>query len=132
LSKRGVGTAQGRLCLPYSSVGSDLIAFGNAAAGDHLGIDAAIGMAEALHQRMRDIEVARGGVGIDVDGGATFDPLHDLQARVANDQGPVEQAEFVPGRPAPDIEIGAEAQRSDRLADDSPAITGRWPASPAW
>ena len=30
---------------------------------------------------------------------------------------PVEQFEFVPGRPALDIEVGAEAQGMDRLAD---------------
>ncbi len=29
----------------------------------------------------------------------------------------VEQVEFVPGRPALDIEVGAEAQRMDRRAD---------------
>ena len=37
----------------------DRIAGGDAAAGDHLGIDAAIGMAEAAHQRVRNVEVAR-------------------------------------------------------------------------
>ena len=55
----------------------------NGAAGNDFGIDAAIGVAETAHQRMRDIEVARSAFGIDIDGRATDDRLYDLQADVA-------------------------------------------------
>ena len=44
-------------------------------------------MAETLHQRMRNVEIARGGVGIDVDGGAADDPLYDLKPGVADGDG---------------------------------------------
>ena len=78
----------------------DRIADRNRAARDHLGIDAAFVVAEPPHQRLRDSEVARGGVGIDVDGRAAGDPLHHFQPRGADGEGLVEQVEFVPGRPA--------------------------------
>ena len=57
----------------------DRIADGNIAAGDHLGIDSAIGVAEPAHQRLRDREIALGGVGIDIDGGAADDALDHLE-----------------------------------------------------
>jgi len=44
-------------------------------------------VAEAAHQRVRDVEVARGGFGIDVGGGAADDPLYDLQPDVADGEG---------------------------------------------
>ena len=57
------------------------------------------------------LEISRErGVGIDVDGGAALDPLDDLQADVADRKRPVEQVEFVPGRPARDVHVGAKAQ----------------------
>ena len=51
---------------------------------DHLGIDAAIGVAEGLHQRARDRQVADAGVGIDLGRGAAHDALDDLQPRRAD------------------------------------------------
>src|SRR5882757_5342687 len=42
------------------------IANADGAAGGHLGINAAVGVGEAAHQRERDVEVARGGLRIDV------------------------------------------------------------------
>src|ERR1700694_5750486 len=75
----------------------------DSAASDHLGIDAAFVVAEPAHQCSGDIEVARGGVGVDVDGDAAGDPLHHLQARLADGEDLAEQFELVPGRPALDI-----------------------------
>ena len=54
-ASRAVHTGFGRF-------GYDRIADADGAAGDHLGIDAAFVVAEAAHQRLRDVEVARGGV----------------------------------------------------------------------
>ena len=68
-------------------------------------------------QRLRDREVARAGVGIDIDGGAADDALDHLEPDVADGERPVEQVELVPGRPALDIEVGAEAQRMDGVVD---------------
>src|SRR5262249_23629671 len=95
----------------------DRIAGTHAAALDHLGIDPAVGMAEPALQRLRDGEVARGRIRIDIDGSAADDALYNLQPDVADRKRPVEQVEFVPRRPALDIEIGAEAQRMNRRAD---------------
>ena len=47
----------------------------------HLGIDAAIGVAEALHQRARNGQVADAGVGIDVGRRAALDAFDYLQPR---------------------------------------------------
>ena len=47
----------------------------------HLGIDAAIAVTEAFHQRVRDREVADAGVGIDVGRRAAHDRLEDLEPR---------------------------------------------------
>ena len=57
------------------------------------------------------------GVGIDIDGGAADDALDHLQPDVADRERLVEQVEFVPGRPALDIEVGAEPQRMHGAAD---------------
>src|SRR4029078_10419409 len=86
------------------------------AAGDPLGIDPAVTVAEPALQGWRDGEVALGRIRIDIDGGAADDAFHHLQARIANGDRSVEQIEFVPGRPALDIEVGAEAKRMDRRA----------------
>src|SRR3954464_779920 len=48
-------------------VGRDGIADGDAAGGDHLGVNAAFVVAEPPHQGSRNGEVARAGVGIDID-----------------------------------------------------------------
>src|SRR5439155_20285303 len=90
----------------------------DSAAGGHLGIDTAFVVAEAAHHRGRDVEVARCGFRVDVDGGAAADPLHDFQPRVANGEGLAEQLEFVPCRQAADVEIGAEPERMNRQAND--------------
>src|SRR6266404_834356 len=95
-----------------------LIAGGNGAAGDDLGIDPAIGVAEAAHQGVRDIEVAHGAFRIDVDGGAPDDSLHDLQPGFADGKRLTEQIELVPGRPAREIHVGSKPQRVHRLADE--------------
>ena len=57
------------------------------------------------------------GIGIDIDGGAADDALDHLEPVVADRERPVEQVELMPGRPALDIEVGAEAQRMDGVAD---------------
>ncbi len=57
----------------------DRIADADVAAFDHLGIDPAIGVAETALQRLRDLEIARGGFRIDVDGGAAHDAFHHFQ-----------------------------------------------------
>src|SRR5438105_3444074 len=95
----------------------DRIAGANRAARDHLGIDPAIAVAKPALQRLRDGEVALRRIRIDIDGGAADDALHDLQPDIADRQRVVDEVEFVPGRPALDIEIGAEAKGMDRRAD---------------
>src|SRR5471032_286429 len=76
-----------------------IIADANGAAGDHLGIDPALVVAEAAHQRGRDVEVAHCSFRVDIGRGATRDPLHDLQARLADGEGSVEQFGLMPRRP---------------------------------
>ena len=56
----------------------DCVADRDLARLDHLGIDAAIHMAESLHQRARHFEIADAGVGIDFGCGAAHDPLDHL------------------------------------------------------
>jgi uncharacterized protein (TIGR02594 family) len=51
------------------------------AGGDDFAVDAAIGMAERVHQDARDRQIADGGVGIDLGRGTAGDPLDDLQPR---------------------------------------------------
>ena len=63
----GYGLQQLRL------LGGDRISNRHSTISHHLGIDAAFVVAEALHQGVRDGEVARAGVGIDIDGGAAGD-----------------------------------------------------------
>ncbi len=81
------------------------VAGGDRAAGDHLGIDAALGVTKPSHQRLRNGEIACGGVGIDVDRSAAVDALHHLEPDVADRERPIEQVELMPGRPALDIEV---------------------------
>ncbi len=96
----------------HRSAGRDL------AGGNDFPIDAAVGMAKTLHERVRDSQVAKAGLGIDVGGGAAHDPLDDLQSR----GGPI--AIFRPtrsnscqaGQPA-HIDVAAKAQRMHRRAD---------------
>src|SRR5262245_13129886 len=52
----------------------------------HFRIDPAVGVAEAAQQRLRDRQVARAGVGIDVGRRATHDALDDLEPRAAPDR----------------------------------------------
>src|SRR5438552_12679285 len=65
----------------------DGIADGDVATGDYLGINSALVVAKSLHQGLRDGEVARATVRIDVDGGAAGDRLDHLQPRVADREG---------------------------------------------
>ena len=81
------------------------------------GVDAAIRVIEGLHQRRGNREIADAGIRIDIDRGAAHDALGHLQPRGADRDLLPEQAEFVPGRPACDVQVGAEAQRMDRHAD---------------
>src|SRR6266542_6401204 len=87
----GVELQQLRLFRRDRIVGTDR------AAGDHLGIDPAVAVAEPALQRLRNGEVALGRIRIDIDGGAADDALHHLQPHVANGERSVEQIEFVPG-----------------------------------
>ena len=87
------------------------------AARDHLRIDAAIRVIEGLHQGRGNREIADAGIRIDIGRRAAHDPLGHLQPRGADRDLLPDQAEFMPGRPARDIEIGAEAQRMHRHAD---------------
>jgi hypothetical protein len=50
-----------------------------AAAGDDLGVHTEIGVAEALHQGVRDVEIPRGGFRVGVGGGAAHDSFHHLE-----------------------------------------------------
>src|SRR5947209_9513080 len=126
MTKRTVGTPPDALRPPALSTLQERglfvchrIARCHLTAPDHLGIDAALAMTEAALQRGRDIEVARGGVGVDVDGGAAADALDDPEAGTADRERLAEQIELAPGRPAAHIEIGAETQRMHRPPDDS-------------
>src|SRR3981081_939419 len=56
------------------------IASTDRAARDHLGIDAAIAVAEPALQCLRDGEVALGRIRVAIDGGAADDAFHHLQA----------------------------------------------------
>ena len=64
----------------------DRIAGRNSAAGDHFGIDAAVGVAEPALQRLRDGKVARGSIRIDIDSGAADDALHHAGAGEGSDR----------------------------------------------
>ena len=84
---------------------------------DHLGIDAAVGVAIGVHQRPGIARSRMPGVGIDLGRGAAHDPLDDLQPRRRADRDfRPEQIELMPGRPALDVDIAAEAQRMHRRA----------------
>ena len=97
----------------------DAVAGRDAPGRDHLGIDAAIGVIEALHERMRDRQVADAGAGLDLGRGAAADALDDLEPRLRSDrEGAAHELELVPRRPSLDMEIAAKAQRIDRRADD--------------
>ena len=86
---RGRGRAQaaggGRAAAGLRRLDADRVADGDRAALDHLGIDAAIGVAEGVHQRARDRQVADAGVGVDLGRRAAHDALDHLQPR----RGPI-------------------------------------------
>src|SRR5262249_23288293 len=85
------------------------------AGGRHLGIDAAIGMAETAQQGCRNVEVADASAGFHVGGGAAYDALDDPRTRLRADcEFLAEKIEFPPGGPALYIEIAAKAQRIER------------------
>src|SRR6516164_11457056 len=117
LSSRANGSARSAALHHQRRFQGDAVADGNVAGRDHLGIDAAFVMTEAAHQRLRDLEIARSAVGIDVDGGATGDPLDHLQSRFANCERAADQIGLLPRRPTLKIEVGAEAERVDGAAD---------------
>ena len=74
-------------------------------------------MAERLHDRLRDRQIAEAGDGIDLGRGAADDALDHLQPRARADRDLlVEQIELMPGRPAFDLQISTKAQRMNRGA----------------
>jgi hypothetical protein len=75
------------------------LADADGAGAGHLGIDAALIVAEAAHKGCGDIEVARGGVGIYIDGGAAGDVLDHLQPRLSDRERPAEQNSCQAGQP---------------------------------
>src|SRR5262245_17556534 len=98
--------------LPARDLVAQLVSDCDLAGLDHLAIDAAIGMPEAAQQRLRYGKIARTGVGIDIGGRAPHDALDDFEPRaLADGDLPAEEVELVPGRPAHDIDVAAEAQR---------------------
>ena len=78
------------------------VADGDLAAAHDLRIDAAIAVAEALQQRLRDRQVADAGVGIDVGRGAAHDALDHLQPRIADarSRGRADRIRARPASPA--------------------------------
>src|SRR5476649_531922 len=75
----------------------NLIANRDRAGANGFGINPAVGMAEIVHERARNGQVADAGVGIDLGGRAALDALDDLQPGGADRNFAVEQAELMPG-----------------------------------
>src|SRR5579864_4608941 len=71
---------------PASSAGRFVYAIANSdlTTRDNLGIDAAIGMAEIVHQRARNRHVADAGIGIDLGGRAALDAFDHLESRISD------------------------------------------------
>ena len=80
------------------------VADGDLAAGNNLGIDAAIGMAEIDHQRAGNGQVADSDVGIDLGCRATLDAFDRFEPGFADRELAADEVELVPGRPAGDME----------------------------
>ena len=112
ITERSRATSQQRRLLRHNS-----ITHRDAAAFGHFGVDPAIGMAEPALQGVRNRQVALRGIRVDVDGGTADNSLHNLESDIRDHKRAVEQVELVPGRPALDIEVGAEAQGVDGLPD---------------
>src|SRR5258705_3812470 len=74
-------------------------------------------MAEPARQRLRNREIARGSVGIDVHRRAAGDPLHRLEPDLADRERLVDEIELMPGWPTLDIKVGAEAQGMNGVVD---------------
>ena len=66
---------------------------------------------------IRDLQVADASAWLHIGRGTAHDALHHFQSGIADCERAAELVEFLPGRPAVDIKISAEAQRVDRGAD---------------
>src|SRR5262249_3204500 len=95
----------------------DRVANRDLAALDHFGIDAALVMAKAAHQHVGNLHVARGKLGIDIDGRAAGDALDYPEPCAADRKRLAEEACLKPSRPAADIDGGAEAEWMDGQAN---------------
>src|SRR5215469_11773688 len=72
---------------------------------EHIGIDAGVDVAEVLLQRERNIEIARGGFGIDIGRGAAADRLDAAQPHAGNREFAPYPIEFLPRRRTLETEI---------------------------
>src|SRR5450759_1119048 len=104
---RGAASPLQKPALPACSVCAEVrsdangIADRDVAARRHLGIDTAVGVSEALHQRARNGEVANAGIRINVGGRATLNTLDHFYSRAfTDDEFAPKQIELMPGRPA--------------------------------
>ena len=80
-------------------------------------IQAAPAVAILFEQRGDQIEIALGGVGIHMGGGASDDRFDPAQAGTAEGQVAVGAVVLDPGGPALNPDIGAESARIDRASD---------------
>ena len=92
-------------------------------AARHVQVDAAEHVAVGVEQGLHQLDVPLGGRRIHVGGGATDDGFQDLGGRAAEGQGRAGPVVLDPGRPALDVEIGAETQRIQVAAEALPLAT---------
>src|SRR5579884_3936 len=103
-------------CMSAARRGRDCIPCRDRAGLRHLGVDAAVGMAEVAQQCCRNVEIADAAAGFHVGGGAARDTLDDLRARLRPDCDFLpEKVEFAPGGPAFHIKVAAKPQWIDRM-----------------
>src|SRR5215467_1119873 len=82
----------------------DVVALLDLAAFNDFGINAAIAVAEVACERLRNFEVAKAGVGIDIGRRAARDALDNFQPRAAADtEFFADEIKLAPGRPVRDI-----------------------------
>src|SRR5262245_39343315 len=85
-------------------------------------IGAAVAVAIEREQRAGNGEVARGGLGVHVGGGAADDPIDPLEDHIAGDDALADKVELCPGGQALDMDVAAEAERVDLGPDLRPEI----------
>src|SRR5690606_33415585 len=78
------------------------------AAVQHLGIDAHLVVAELLVQPPRQVDVAFGGVRVDLGGGAPFRGEHAAQPQIADGDLLVHERTFAERRESVEVDVGAE------------------------